>query len=507
MTDWTDGYVCEIEYTQGFYRELTPSHLAFCLLLKGIRPPSLAAPLRYCELGSGQGLSANLIAAANPGAEVWATDFNPSHTANARALAAAAGSANVHFFDRSFAEFLDADLPELDVITLHGIYSWVSSENRATIVEFIRRRLKPGGIVYISYNCLPGWAPVLPLRELMVEHAAGSSEGMTARIDKAIAFAGQLAELKSGYFAVNPGVAARVEKLQGMSRNYLAHEYFNRDWTPQYFSRIARELAVAKLGFAASANPADTIDVLNLSEEAQALLAGIGDETLRQTARDYVLNQQFRKDIFVRGAVRLSGQEQTEMLLGTRFALIVPREAVPRKAAYPAGELTLLHENYTPVLDALARGPATLGELTAMDGVRHLGFGLVLQAAIVLTSAGVLAPCLPAAGDADRARTVASFNSAVLERARFQGGLMFLASPVTGGGVELGSLDQLLLLAARQNADPAAFALPILMARGEGLVKDGQALATVEENLAEMQIRTEAFRTRTLPLLRYLGVA
>jgi len=63
-----------------------------------------------------------------------------------------------------------SDLPDFDFITLHGIYSWISPENRRTIVEFMRRKLKPGGIVYISYNCMPGWAGMMPLRRLLVEH-------------------------------------------------------------------------------------------------------------------------------------------------------------------------------------------------------------------------------------------------------------------------------------------------------------------------------------------------
>ena len=507
MNDWTDGYVCELDYTQGFYRELTPSFLSFCLLLKGIRPPSFTTPFRYCELGSGQGISANLVAATNPEAEVWATDFNPSHAVNARHLATTAGIGNARFFDKSFAEFLELDTPEFDVITLHGIYSWVSAENRATIVEFIRRTLKPGGVAYISYNCLPGWLPTLPLRELMVEHAAGSSKAMNQRIDDAIAFAGEVAAFKSGYFAVNPGAASRLESMRGMSRNYLAHEYFNRDWRPQYFQEVARQLAAAKLTFAASANPGDHIDALNLSAEAQAFVAGVGDEAMRQTVRDYLLNQQFRKDIFIRGASRLSAEEQNELLLATRFAMIVPRSAVPLKAMYPAGELMLQHENYTPVLDALAKGPARLGELMAMDGVRPLGFGLVLQALIVLSAAGALAPCLPAAGEAERTRSAAGFNAAILERARFRSDLMFLASPVTGGGVQLGRIEQLILLASQRNVDPVALILPILTAQGEGLVKDGKVLASVEENQAQLRSLVDAFNAERLPQLRQLGIA
>ncbi|MFN8928578.1 MAG: methyltransferase domain-containing protein, partial [Rhodospirillales bacterium] len=213
MTSWTDGYVSEINYTHGFYRELTPSFLAFCMILKGLRAPRLGPAFTYCELGCGQGFSANLIAAANPRGDFWATDFNPAHAAGAQQLAQAAGTPNVRFFDKSFAELLETETPTFDLIVLHGIYSWISTENRASIRDFIRRKLKFGGVVYVSYNCLPGWSPVMPLRQLMIEHAAGSTEPMASRIDKAIEFAGRLQGLKAGYFDKNPGVATRLEGL------------------------------------------------------------------------------------------------------------------------------------------------------------------------------------------------------------------------------------------------------------------------------------------------------
>src|SRR5690606_9249955 len=122
----------------------------------------------YCELGCGQGFSTNLLSAANPDIDFYATDFNPAQIAGAQALCEAAGTKNVRFFDDSFAE-LEArpDLPKFDVIALHGIYSWIAKEHRDTIVRFIDKRLKPGGLVYISYNCLPGWSGPAPLRQLL----------------------------------------------------------------------------------------------------------------------------------------------------------------------------------------------------------------------------------------------------------------------------------------------------------------------------------------------------
>src|SRR5690349_5182091 len=100
MTEWSDGYVVDIGYTHGFYKELTPSQLGFVALMQGKIAPGLGTqPLAYCELGCGQGMSTNLLASANPHIQFYATDFNPSHVVGARELARAAGLDNVHFFD------------------------------------------------------------------------------------------------------------------------------------------------------------------------------------------------------------------------------------------------------------------------------------------------------------------------------------------------------------------------------------------------------------------------
>jgi len=67
--------------------------------------------------------------------------------------------ADIHLSDQSFAEFCGrTDLPDFDYIALHGLWSWINDDNRAVIVDFIRRKVKVGGVVYISHNTLPGWA-------------------------------------------------------------------------------------------------------------------------------------------------------------------------------------------------------------------------------------------------------------------------------------------------------------------------------------------------------------
>ena len=117
MSDWSYGYVSEIDYTYGYYPELAPLRLRLAMLSKQQASPQgsrQGRPMRYLELGFGQGLSLNVHAAAGEG-EFWGVDFNPTHTANARVLADASG-ADLRLTDDDFAEFARRDdLPEFDV--------------------------------------------------------------------------------------------------------------------------------------------------------------------------------------------------------------------------------------------------------------------------------------------------------------------------------------------------------------------------------------------------------
>ena len=170
MTDWGSGYVVDTAYVHDFCRVQVPAMLSFAALAKNVAAPGgRGEALTYCDLGCGQGLTANIVAAANPRASVFAADFNPTHIAGARSLARAAGLENIEFREADFAELSnDASLPDFDIIALHGVYSWIGAEHRQAIVALIRRRLKPGGLLYISYDAMPGWAGMAPLRQLMV---------------------------------------------------------------------------------------------------------------------------------------------------------------------------------------------------------------------------------------------------------------------------------------------------------------------------------------------------
>lgn len=506
---WTDGYIAEITYTHGFYRELTPAMLRVAALARNQDAPDVASPLTYCELGCGQGFSTNLLAAANPHIRFYATDFNPTQVSGARDLAAAAGIGNVQFFDDSFEEFAQRDdLPSFDFICLHGIYSWISAANRAHIVEFIRRRLKIGGLVYISYNTLPGWASFMPIRRLLVDQASESGGPIVSRIDAALAFTDSLLQVNGRYTASQPGLKERVERLKTQPRAYLAHEYFNKDWTPFYFADVVAELEVAKLNWAASANLLDTQDVLSFSPEQQKFLGTIADPVRRESMRDYLISQQFRRDIFIKGPRTLAGVQQISRWREMRLALTTPAENVSLKVNLTGREVMLQETSYNPVLDILKKGPITVQDLLQYPTIASMNLSRLLQSVVILMGLGHVQPCLPAETDEQRRDATRRFNRAVAERARHSGDLNYLASPVTGGGITVDRIHQLFLLGHWDQApNLPAFAWDALAAANQRLLKDGAALQTAEENLAELASRHERFLSRDFPIYRGLGIA
>lgn len=511
MTDWTSGYVADIGYTHGYYGELNPLRVRLAFLNAGLAVPEIATA---CELGFGQGLSANIHASAS-GVEWHGTDFNPAQAAGAREMAAAAGvGAQLH--DAAFAEFAErTDLPDFDYIGLHGIWSWISDDNRAVIVDFIRRKLRVGGVAYISYNTQPGWAAFAPMRHLMTEHAAvlgTEGRGIVSRVDGAIDFAERLLAANPRYLFANPQIKERITAIKGQNRHYLAHEYFNRDWDPMHFSQMAEWLAPAKLQFAGSAHYHDHVDQLNLTPDQGSLLKDIPDAMFRQGVRDFMVNQQFRRDYWVKGARKLNIYERSDQLRALRIILATRRADVSLKVTGSLGEANMSEQVYGPILDVLADNrPKSIGQIEQAVKGENIQFSQLLQAVLILSGQGTLVTVQDDAAAARARKPSDRLNAYLKSRARGGTEISYLASPVVGGGIAVDRFQQLFLLAADQNRKPPAdwadFVWQILASQGQRIVKDGVAIDAAEGNLAELNTQAKSFAEKQLPILKALGVA
>lgn len=510
MSDWTAGYVADIGYTYGYYLELNPQRVKLAFLNAGLVAPEIGTA---CELGFGQGLSANMHAAASVCS--WqGTDFNPSQAGFAQELATVSG-AGAQLYDESFAEFATRDLPAFDFIGLHGIWSWISDENRKVIVEFIRKKLKVGGVLYISYNTLPGWGTFAPMRHLMTEHAeviGADGIGILSRINGALEFSQKLLETNPIFARANPLIAERINKIKDQNRHYLAHEYFNRDWHPMHFSTMAEWMQSAKLTYACSANYFEHLEGINLTSEQQAFLGDIHDPMFKQTVRDFMVNQQFRKDYWVKGARRLTLLEQTQGLRDQRLVMTAHRPDVVLKVTGALGEANLTEAIYAPILDLMADHKVrTIAQIEDAVKKSEITFAQFIQSVLVLCGNGTFSAVQEDAAAIKAKRNTDKFNTYLMLKARSSNDISYLASPVTGGGVVVGRFQQLFVLALQHGKktpeDWAVFVADILASQGQKIIKNGTPVESDQQQLVELTQQANEFAIKQLPVLRALQIA
>lgn len=432
--NWTDGYQTEVNYTYGYYRDLSPNYQKFCLLLNGIDCPPQNNHL-HCELGFGQGVSLNIHAATNLGL-FYGTDFNPAHAAHANMLATQSGIQH-HFYDASFDELLKQDLPQFDSISLHGIWSWISHENQHIILKFIRQFLKPNGIVYISYNCLTGWAANIPIRELFHSHFRfnSTSSNPLQKVHDSLNFSEALLNQNPTFALHNPNALNKIQELKNQNPNYLIHEYLNQDWQCFSFQQIVCIFEEIKLTYAGSTDLNSQLDSINFSEEHQVFLSNIDHPIFKEQCRDYFANTQFRRDLFIRGKNMLSPLAAKQRLRQTAFVLLTAPEQLPQTIVGYLGEFNLLQEIYKPLAQyfkAKNYQKQTIADLeTALP---ELNYDQILNALVILTHLDLAQPCQVEIND-HLYKQAQAFNHYVLEQAIFHNNYQTLANAVTGIGI------------------------------------------------------------------------
>jgi SAM-dependent methyltransferase len=504
MSGWSDGYLTDLVYTSGFYHELMPGRIRLAALLHGVVPPELDRPFRYLELGCGRGMPALVVAATNPHAEVVAVDFNPAHIAWAQSLANEAGLTNIRLSDASFEAFADdPGTGAFDIIVLHGVLSWVGAENRAQLLRILSEKLVPGGFAMVSYNCAPGFAAFTPLQRLMTGVAAALGERPAVeRMEAGMALAARLRDAGAAYFAAHPAVSARLDTLRVADRAYLGHEYFNQHWEPFNHPDVAAQMASAKLSYVGPMYLPDMIHGLNMTEAQQAVLQDFPPGPTREAVRDLLVNAQFRRDLFVRGAQPVAADQARAALLDMRFALTRTAASVDYKVTGMRGPADLRRDLCEPVVQALAAGPRSLRAM--LDETPGLDLTGAVDGIRVFTGSATIEPCLAVASDTAAS---ARLNRAILGRALWNADIQVLASPVIGGGVVADRVVQMILLARAEAApDEAAWIWGRLRALGQRVVHDGKALEGEEASLAEIRRLIQIFDAERAPVLAGLGI-
>jgi SAM-dependent methyltransferase len=388
----TQGYVTDVRYPDTFFRELSPVWLNYVAALAGAFPRDVNRPFKYLELGCGFATSTVVNAGALPCGAFYACDFNPAHIEAGRNHAAGLGIDNIRFFETPFEELLEIDLPDFDFVVLHGVYSWVNSEARESIRRIIEQKLKPGGLLYLSYNCQPGWTVEAPLRRLLMELAATASGNTSERAALAAHTLQELGNSHLRYFRANPEASAAVDAYVRSPSNYLAHEFMSQTWELFYSTDILTEMTEIGLEYLGSATLPDNHPMLIVDERAATALASLPTQRQRHLAMDFAVNRRFRRDVFVRGHPHLGDADIARHLAATVIGSAGNPRQIATRVKVPRGEVSFQDSFIREIRQVMARRSMTIGEVVPALSGHGRDTVEIMRNVIFLIAAGMLHP-------------------------------------------------------------------------------------------------------------------
>ena len=457
---WSRGYPVRESYPASWHSFQSPAHLRVICALMGVAwEVGPDTPLAIAEVGCGTGYTAQMLAAGNPHWQVVGLDYNPAHIAEARSMATAADLNNLQFLESDLAELSDADLerlPEFDLITVHGVWSWVSDPVRQGVLRLLQRRLKAGGLALVSYNALPGAADGIGLARLIrttLMANGGNSDGL-AMAAKQVE---RLVTAEASHLPASLWRRLLTGDVKGARPGYLLHEFLTEHWRPSFHGDVGSALSTVRCEYVGSATIDENFPQLSLSSEQRELWDEAPDSAARELIFDLSVGRAFRRDLYVRGVRRVPRDAAVDALW---VALATDKQGeVTLKTQ--AGEATLPQALMDAVRTRLRLGPATIGALRTLP---DSGTVTPSELLAILVGSRCAVPLWRQPGTgADWAQSLAAarrFNRVASERLAPFGmgeGNLGLATPALGGGLPALPLDlavaQQLLSGTVTNAD------------------------------------------------------
>ena len=290
-----DGYVDDDVFPSVLDRQFTPAWIDAILAQRGIPAPrEPRGPFTYVDLGCGDGVGLILLAAAHPEARFVGIDALAPHVERGRALAADIGLENVSFQRATFAEVEGGGDGTADYVTLRGVITWVSAAAAAAALDLAARLLRPGGVLAVGYNILPGWSSAISFQRLVYDRAATLSGTGSQRFEAA------LAQLRADGLLASDVLDWLDRKRETLPPGYFPHEYLNRHWAPIWSGDLIEATGRRGLSFSGNANPGWQRPEFLLRRAQREALAAIADVAAREIATDVYLNGCFRTDVFVK---------------------------------------------------------------------------------------------------------------------------------------------------------------------------------------------------------------
>ncbi|HEX2542723.1 MAG TPA: class I SAM-dependent methyltransferase [Caldimonas sp.] len=285
----------EIPYDALPHRASHPARLASVAALAGHAAPDV----EHCsvlEVGCSDGSNLIPMAVALPGARFVGCDLSAPGIEEGLRTIAALGLTNITLVEGDLAA-LGREHGGFDYIVAHGVYSWVPAHVRDALLALAEERLAPAGILYVSFNVLPGCRVRQAVWDVLHQHV-DAIEDPRARLHAAREVARLVGEASPATLESDQAVRAEFRAVAQRSDSELYHDDLAVPNEPVLFHAFADHAARHGLRYLADAD----FPTLSLAGDASQPPASLStlDPIAREQYLDFVRLRRFRQALLVR---------------------------------------------------------------------------------------------------------------------------------------------------------------------------------------------------------------
>ena len=396
------------------------------------------------------------------------------------------------------------------MVFTHGIYSWVDAATRESLHRFFRDGIEDKGLLYLSYNLLPGWDCLSFIRHQFAASLAESPHNLEEAARRALRRLIALRDAGALAFHHNKAAIGFLNYLVEMDNlQYTVQEFYGIDQQAFSFAEIHDSMQQCGLSYAADASlPENRID-LSIAEAGLDLLAQCPSVQELQSTKDLLQNRLFRRDIYIAGDPSKDIENPNSQALDSiRLGIYGLSPRLPRAIRSTSGKSIELNGDLVDRLESRYKMRRfNLHELLDDEEIKLEYDELVYNLLLLITEEFIGPLCadfrqVPA--QAPCRIKIPRYNRVLLETPEEAHQKIFVASRVTGSGLQLSPADAL-LLRAFEHENPAQWLVdqaPGVTANHAG---DESAIRGFFSSRAETGAQIDDFRAR-LEVYLSLGV-
>lgn len=243
----------DVAYPARVFPVTHPEHLATIARLHGLAAPA-PETARVLEIGGGDGVNLLAIGAAYPATLGLSIDLSAAAVARGTALGRSAGVGNVRLEVHDIVAAADTLDGCFDYVIAHGVYAWVPAPVRDALLRLAARVLAPDGVVFISYNAMPGGHMRRMLRDMALHHIAGI-DGNAERLAAARAYLADLGAPREHDRIVVQAMREIARPMAVKTAEALFHDELGGVFEPQSLTDVTTAAAAHGLAFLNDASP------------------------------------------------------------------------------------------------------------------------------------------------------------------------------------------------------------------------------------------------------------